>query len=43
MVWKKVTNSDAGDSTHFGGDDVDKISLTFNAETQTDPINIKKS
>jgi hypothetical protein len=41
MVWKKVTNSDAGDSTHFGGDDVDKISLTFNAETQTDPINIK--
>jgi hypothetical protein len=41
MVWKKVSNSDAGDSTHFGGDDVDKISLTFNAETQTDPINIK--
>ena len=41
MVWKKVTNSDAGDSNHFGGDDVDKISLTFNAETQTDPINIK--
>ena len=41
MVWKKVSNSDAGDSTHFGGDDVDKISLTFNAETQSDPINIK--
>jgi hypothetical protein len=41
MVWKKVSNSDAGDSTHFGGDDVDKISKTFNAETQTDPINIK--
>ena len=41
MVWKKVNNSDAGDSTHFGGDDVDKISKTFNAETQTDPINIK--
>ena len=41
MVWKKVTNSDAGDSTHFGGDDVDKISETFNAGTQTDPINIK--
>ena len=41
MVWKKVSNSDAGDSTHFGGDDVDKISETFNAGTQTDPINIK--
>ena len=41
MAWKKVSNSDAGDSSHFGGDDIDKISLTFNAETQTDPINIK--
>ncbi len=41
MVWKKVTNSDAGDSNHFGGDDIDKISDTFNAGTQTDPINIK--
>ena len=41
MVWKKVSNSDAGDSSHFGGDDIDKISETFNAGTQTDPINIK--
>ena len=41
MVWKKVNNSDAGDSSHFGGDDIDKISETFNAGTQTDPINIK--
>jgi len=41
MVWKKVSNSDAGDSSHFGGDDIDKISDTFNAGTQTDPINIK--
>ena len=29
MVWKKVNNSDAGDSTHFGGDDMDKISDLF--------------
>ena len=41
MVWKKVSNSDAGDSNHFGGDDIDKISDTFNAGTQTDAINIK--
>ena len=41
MAWKKVSNSDAGDSSHFGGDDIDKISETFNAGTQTDPINIK--
>ena len=41
MAWKKVSNSDAGDSSHFGGDDIDKISDTFNAGTQTDPINIK--
>ena len=29
MVWKKVNNSDAGDSTHFGGDDMDKVSNLF--------------
>lgn len=26
MTWKKVNNADAGDSTHFGGNDLDKIS-----------------
>jgi len=29
LVWKKVNNSDAGDSTHFGGDDMDKVSNLF--------------
>lgn len=29
MTWKKINNSDSGDSTHFGGDDIDKISDLF--------------
>jgi len=41
MVWKKVSNSDAGDSSHFGGDDIDKISKVFNAEVETEAITIK--
>jgi hypothetical protein len=29
MVWKVVTNADAGDADHFRGDDLDKISQLF--------------
>jgi len=26
MVWKQVSNADGGDTDHFGGNDLDKIS-----------------
>lgn len=38
MVWKKVNNADAGLSTKFGGNDIDKISDAFNGVNVSDPI-----
>jgi len=36
MVWKKVSNTDSGDSTHHGGDSLDKISDAFSAQDVDD-------
>ena len=40
MVWKKVNNSDAGDATHFGGDDFDKVANIFSDVVGVDTIAI---
>ena len=39
MTWKKVNNSDAGDSTHFGGNDFDKVADAFSG-VDVDDINM---
>lgn len=38
MVWKTVAQNDPGDSTHFGGNDVNKISNIFSASSAVDTI-----
>jgi hypothetical protein len=40
MTWKQVTNSDAGDADHFGGNDFDKISQLFSATSAVDTVDI---
>lgn len=40
MVWKKVNNSDAGDATHFGGNDIDKISDLFSGVADVDTLDL---
>lgn len=38
MTWKIVNNSDAGDSTHFGGNDTDKINNMFGGVDVSDTV-----
>lgn len=40
MTWKDVNNADAGDATHFGGDDFDKVADLFNGVATVDTVNI---
>lgn len=40
MVWKQVTNADAGDADHFGGNDLDKISQLFSATSAVDTVDV---
>lgn len=39
MTWKQVSNADAGDADHFGGNDIDKISQAFSG-TDVDDFDI---
>jgi hypothetical protein len=40
MVWKLVTNTDPGDASHFGGDDLDKVHNLFNGILNVDSVDI---
>jgi hypothetical protein len=40
MVWRTVNNTDAGTSTTFGGNDLDKFSRLYNGEQEVDPVDI---
>ena len=40
MTWKKVNNSDPGDATHFGGNDIDKISDLFSGVADVDTVDL---
>lgn len=42
MVWKKLTNygSSPGDATHYGGDDMGKVSGLLNGDTTIDSVTI---
>lgn len=40
MTWKTVVNADAGDSNHFGGDDIDKISQLLGGTAAVDTVDL---
>ena len=43
MAWKKVSNADAGDATHFGGDDFDKVADLFSDVVNVDTVQINST